>query len=216
MKHNIIAVFVFIGFIATVFTLGYVTSRDTMPMYRGHIPDINTTGSQSINRNTANDGLSVSSVSSPQMGSATGGYSGNSRSSQYSQGGTSASGGIATTSSQTLHSYGGGSIGGGIASSGGTKSGVSTRGISDGGSISMPSLAFDRRDRTKTISENTPTGILPYEVNAPRFGSFDDDDPEPGDRPGPYQNPVGDAPIGLVLLMIGLYAAIKTLRIRLE
>ena len=217
MRHNIIAIFVFIGFIATVFTLGYVTSRDTMPMYIGHTPEINTSGSRSVDRfSGADNNLAVQQHSTTIGRSAGNGYVGNSGSTPatMSNGGYSA-GGLTTTSSQMLHSTGGGGSVGGVG--GGSSRGNSVTASPSGGSLStIPSLALNRnrREQTNELQQSEFQSLALYDVGNPRLGDWGGDDPEPGDQPGPYENPVGDVPIVLFMIMIGAYIAHKTFRLK--
>ena len=212
MRHNIIAIFVFIGFIATVFTLGYVTSRDTMPMYRGHIPNINTAGSCSVDRfSGADDNLAVQQHPTTIGRSAGNGYVGNSGSTPatMSNGGYSA-GGLTTTSSQMLHSTGGGGSVGGLG--GGSSRGNSVTASPSGGSLStIPSLALsrNRREQTNELQQSEFQSLALYDVDNPRLGDWGGDDPEPGDQPGPYENPVGDVPIVLLLLLAAAFVGRK-------
>ena len=219
MKHNIIAILVFIGFIATVFTLGYITSRDTMPMYRGHIPNISTAGGQSVDRHSGGDGLSVSQISNTPMRHAVSGYHAHSES--YSSGSNSSSGsGVTLSSSSTLHSYGGGMSVGGTANRSSANRGMVSTGTSSG--VRMPSLAFsNRRNESNNFGEQQYGLASGYRspVLELALGDGDDDDPDkPGGSGGhnedPFSTPVGNVPIALIITMIGAYIAIKTLRLK--
>ena len=212
MKHNIIAILVFIGFIATVFTLGYVTSRDTMPMYSGHTPQINTAGGQSVDRRSGGDGLSVSQISREPVSRATGGYGGTSVSSMHNGigSGTTGNGLNTLSSSQTMHGYGGGST---ASSAGVSNSKSSGNLLSNSGAGGIGSFSLAKNSRTPSERQAEEMGLALADGYAPTALRGDDEE-WPDDWEDPFKTPVGDVPIALIITMIGTYIAIKTLRLK--
>ena len=214
MRNNIIAIVIFFGFIATVFGIGYAVSRDTMPMHQGRVPNISTAGSQSIDRNGVKDALALQQVSTEPISHAVNGRVANGRvaSGEWISGEGSASGGLRSSSSQQLKSYGGGGTSGGSSGSSGgsSKTGNGSVGCSFGGGIGT--IAFNCRDsRNSGKMADSPSELVLLDAGVyknPRLDGFnDDEEPEPGegDRPGPYENPIGDIP----WLVIALLAVVR-------
>ncbi len=208
MRNNIIAIVIFVGFIATVFGIGYAVSRDTMPMHKGHVPNISTAGGMSVSREGVDDALALQQVSTePLSRTSSGGYGGNSEW-RVANGERGAAGGLRSSSSQRRMSYGGGGTSSGTigsSSGGGKKVGNNSVGGSYGGGIS--SIAYSRRDdKNSGVLSKAPSELAVLDIreyNNPRLDGFNDsNDGEPGegDRPGPYENPVGDIPWLMIVL----------------
>ena len=211
MRHNIIAILVFIGFITGVFTLGYVVSRDSIPMHRGSVPSINTSGSQSVTRQGVDGDLNLSRVTTAPIGKAGSGYGGQSVSPILSSGDTGSGAVLNTGSSQSLRSVGGGA---GSAGAGGTPNatagGTAKSAVPGSSTGNFSFIAMHKNDRTPVLatapeSEQTiATADEQYTLKAAdQEGSLPDD---------PFLNPVGDVPFWLMMIMVCAYTAFSTLR----
>lgn len=208
MRHNIIAILVFVGFIATVFTLGYVTSRDTMPLYQGHTPQINTAGGQSVDRFSGMDqGLNTPSMQPVTINTQGGSYNGSGSTSEIGTSGNYGGGyTMHTTSSQSLHSVGGGGTSGGGSSNSKTAANNGTN-STIGGSFSVsPSLSFNRRNKENMsiTADDYINTMHDQDYTLELAGGSGSGGP--GIPDDPFPTPVGGVPYLLTLILSVLYA----------
>ncbi len=215
MRNNIIAIVIFVGFIATVFGIGYAVSRDTMPMHMGHVPNISTAGGMSVSRDGVDDALALQQVSTEPFSRVSAGYVSSKTPSLQLQGGSAGGGGtLYTASSQRLNAYGSGGSSGNSSNSSGTKQ----NNVSGGsGYSSIAAITHNKRDRNIRSGQlaETPITEIPNSYDEATLRAFgegsDDDDDKPGGSGGhnddPFATPIGEIPLALIALFSAVYAS---------
>ena len=205
MRNNIIALIVFVVFVGSVLTLGYVVSGDDPALHsRNSQPQYGNLNAGKVVRQGQDDKLALSQYESsmPSAGSSVSGYT--MPDIHRSQG---SSGPLYAGSQGMLNSYGGGQSSqsgtGSIGGTGGRNGNAGVAGSSNAGSGSIAGVTtINRKRNTSPSLATTPNSTDQPMTTQDKDYQLQAVNEDPDD---PFWTPVGELPIALLLLFAGIY-----------